>query len=103
MLSKPGSLTKLTNYFVVEIGANHRKVKVIEPNLSNSTTSTKITNDQICTTKSPVPSPRGDGYGCNRLSGDYAYSVPVGNGNYIYIKGNDPELTKVTYNYVTYN
>ena len=43
----------------------------------------------------PPPSPSGDSYNCNRLSGDYVYTVPVGNGNYINIQGNDPELTKV--------
>ena len=40
-------------------------------------------------------SPSGDGIGCNRLAGDYAYTVPIGNGNYLNIQGNDPELTKV--------
>lgn len=80
----------------VEIGAHRRRVKVVEPEVTNSATPKNMTNDQICPTKSPVPppSPSGDGYGCNRLSGDYAYSVPVGNGNYINIQGNDPELTK---------
>ena len=58
--------------FAVEVGGNKRRVQMVTP-----------------------PSPSGDGYACNRLSSDYAYTVPVGNGNYINIQGNDPELTKV--------
>ena len=41
-------------------------------------------------------SPSGDAYNCNNfLDGYYAYSLTVGNGNYINIQGNDPEITKV--------
>ena len=80
---------------LVEIGAHRRRVQIIEPE--------SVRN---CSTKNPDKhghikpsftsgSPSGDGISCNRLAGDYTYTVPVGNGNYLNIQGNDPELTKV--------
>ena len=77
--------------------ANQRRVKLVGPEANNSNSTKYIVADSRNQTNSPAPppSPSGDSYNCNRLSGDYVYTVPVGNGNYINIQGNDPELTKV--------
>ena len=77
--------------------ANQRRVKLAGPVANNSNLTKYIVADSMNQTNSPAPppSPSGDSYNCNRLSGDYVYTVPVGNGNYINIQGNDPELTKV--------
>ena len=77
--------------------ANQRRVKLVGPEATNSNSTKYIVADSRNQTNSPAPppSPSGDSYNCNRLSGDYVYTVPVGNGNYINIQGNDPELTKV--------
>ena len=86
----------------MEIGAHHRKVQIIGPDVSNNNTAKHLVTDanrrNQSTAPAPPPSPSGDGYGCNWLSGDYAYTVTVGDGNYINIQGNDPELTKVKNN-----
>lgn len=78
----------------VEIGAHRRRVQIIEPE-SVRNCSTKNTDKHGHIKPSFASgSPSGDGISCNRLAGDYTYTVPVGNGNYLNIQGNDPELTK---------
>ena len=77
----------------MEIGAHRRRVQIIEPEIVRKNSGKN--NDRPVQTICPSGSPSGDGYSCNRLAGDYAYTVPVGNGNYLNIQGNDPELTKV--------
>ena len=79
----------------MEIGAHRRRVQIIEPEIVRKNSAKN--NDRPVQTIRPSPSasPSGDGYSCNRLNGDFAYTVPVGNGNYLNIQGNDPELTKV--------
>ena len=80
---------------LVEIGAHRRRVQIIEPE-SVRNCSTKNTDKHGHIKPSFASgSPSGDGISCNRLAGDYTYTVPVGNGNYLNIQGNDPELTKV--------
>jgi len=82
----------------VEIGTHHRRVQIIGLDVTNTNTPKDLVTDTMRHNQSPAPvpppSPSGDGYGCNWLSGDYAYTIPVGDGNYINIQGNDPELTK---------
>ena len=88
-------MDKLYFVLLVEIGAHRRRVQIIEPE-SVRTCSTKNTDKHGHIKPSFVSgSPSGDGISCNRLAGDYTYTVPVGNGNYLNIQGNDPELTKV--------
>ena len=83
---------------LVEIGAHRRRVQIIEPE-SVRNCSTKNTDKHGHIKPSFASgSPSGDGISCNRLAGDYIYTVPVGNGNYLNIQGNDPELTKVDIN-----
>ena len=83
----------------MEIGAHKRRVQIIGPDVINNNTPKVLVADTICHSHSPAavppPSPSGDGFTCNWLSGDYAYTIPMGDGNYINIQGNDPELTKV--------
>ena len=81
---------------VVEIGAHRRRVQIIEPEIiRNNTLNNSDKSRQVKSSIAPG-SPSGDGFNCNRLAGDYAYTVPIGNGNYLNIQGNDPDLTKVS-------
>jgi len=78
----------------VEIGAHRRRVQIIEPEIiRNNTLNNSDKSRQVKSSIAPG-SPSGDGFNCNRLAGDYAYTVPIGNGNYLNIQGNDPDLTK---------
>ena len=86
----------------MQIGAKDRLVQIAGSDEKKIGKAKELIAETIRLNKSPVPppSPSGDAQNVySRTDGEYGSTLSIGEMNYIKIKGNDPELTKVKFVY----
>ena len=82
------------------MGAKDRLVQIAGSDEKKIGKAKELIAETIRLNKSPVPppSPSGDAQNVySRTDGEYGSTLSIGEMNYIKIKGNDPELTKVKF------
>ena len=82
------------------MGAKDRLVQIAGSDEIKIGKAKELIAETIRLNKSPVPppSPSGDAQNvCSRIVGEYGYTLNIGEMNYIKVKGNDSELTKVLF------